>query len=75
MLRTAQCNSSGFRGKVQDLEESLEQTKKLQKTIENITLKKTNIPKKKLTQILKNKIDWYMTAEEALGLGVIDEIL
>ena len=67
--------SSGFRGKVQDLEESLEQTKKLQKIIENITLKKTNIPKKKLTQILKNKVDWYMTAEEALGLGVIDEII
>ena len=53
----------------------MEQTKKLQKTIENITLKRTNIPKKKLTQILKNKIDWYMTAEEALGLGVVDEIL
>ena len=67
--------SSGFRGKVQDLEESLEQTKKLQKVIEDITLKRTNIPKKKLTQVLKNKIDWYMTAEEALGLGVVDEIL
>tara|TARA_R110000796_G_scaffold52517_10_gene123765 strand:- start:1962 stop:2456 length:495 start_codon:yes stop_codon:yes gene_type:complete len=67
--------ASGFRGKVQDLEESLEQTKKLQKVIEDITLKRTNIPKKKLTQILKNKVDWYMTAEEALGLGVIDEIL
>ena len=67
--------SSGFRGKVQDLEESLEQTKKLQKTIEDITLKRTNIPKKKLTQVLKNKVDWYMTAQEALGLGVIDEIL
>ncbi len=67
--------SSGFRGKVQDLEESLEQTKKLQKIIEDITLKRTNIPKKKLTQVLKNKVDWYMTAQEALGLGVIDEIL
>lgn len=67
--------STGFRGKIQDMEESLEQTKKLQKTIEDITLKKTNIPKKKLAQILKNKIDWYMTAEEALGLGVVDGII
>ena len=67
--------STGFRGKVQDMEESLEETKRLQKKIEDITLKRTNIPKKKLTQVLKNKVDWYMTAEEALGLGVIDEII
>ncbi len=57
------------------MEETLEETKRLQKKIEDITLKRTNIPKKKLTQILKNKIDWYMTAEEALGLGVIDGIV
>ena len=43
------------------MEESLEQTKKLQKKIEDITLKRTNIPKKKLSQVLKNKVDWYMT--------------
>lgn len=67
--------STGFRGKVQDMEESLEETKRLQKKIEDITLRRTNIPKKKLTQVLKNKVDWYMTAEEALGLGVIDEII
>jgi len=67
--------SSGFRGKVQDMEQSLEQTKKLQKKIEEITLTKTNISKKKLKEILKNKVDWYMTAEEALDLGVIDEII
>jgi len=67
--------STGFRGNVQDMEESLEETKRLQKKIEDITLKRTNIPKKKLTQVLKNKVDWYMTAEEALGLGVIDGIV
>ena len=57
------------------MEESLEQTKKLQKKIEEITLDRTNISKKKLKEILKNKADWYMTAEEALALGVIDGIL
>jgi len=67
--------STGFRGKIQDMEESLEETKRLQKKIEDITLRKTNIPKKKLTQVLKNKIDWHMSAEEALGLGVIDGII
>jgi ATP-dependent Clp protease protease subunit len=67
--------STGFRGKVQDMEESLEETKRLQKVIEKITLARTEIPKKKLKEVLKNKIDWYMTAKEALELGVIDEII
>jgi len=67
--------SCGFWGKVKDLEEKLEETKRLQKKIEDMTLEKTSISKKKLKEVLKNKIDWYMSAEEALTLGVIDEIL
>lgn len=67
--------STGFFGKVQDMEESLEETKRLQKKIEDITLERTSISKKRLKEVLKNKIDWFMTAEEALKLGVIDEIV
>jgi ATP-dependent Clp protease protease subunit len=67
--------SSGFIGKVKDLEEKLEETKRLQKKIEEMTLRLTKISKKKLTEILKNKVDWFMTAESALELGVIDEIV
>ena len=67
--------SSSSRGKVQDLEENLQETKRLQKKIEEITLERTTISKKKLKEILKNKVDWYMTAQEALALGVIDEIV
>ena len=67
--------STGFRGKVQDMEESLEETKRLQKMIEKITLARTEIPKKRLKEVLKNKVDWYMTAKEALELGVIDGII
>jgi ATP-dependent protease ClpP protease subunit len=57
------------------MEESLEQTKKLQAKIEQITLDRTQITKKKLKEVLKNKVDWYMTADEALLLGVIDGII
>ena len=67
--------SSSSRGKVQDLEENLQETKRLQQKIEEITLQRTTISKKKLKEILKNKVDWYMTAQEALALGVIDEIV
>ena len=67
--------STGFYGKIQDMEERLQETKRLQKLIEDITLERTNISKKKLTDVLKNKVDWYMSAEEAVKLGVIDEII
>jgi len=67
--------STGFWGKVQDMEEKLEEAKRLQEQIEEYTKEKTKIGKKKLKQILENKIDWYMTSEEALELGVVDEIL
>ena len=67
--------STGFYGKVKDMEESLLEAKRLQKKIEDITLAKTKISQKKLKEVLKNKTDWYMAAEEALTLGVIDEIL
>ncbi len=67
--------SSGFWGKVQDMEESLEESKRLQKKIEKMVLDKTSISKDKLKQVLKNKVDWYMTSKEALRLGVVDEII
>jgi ATP-dependent Clp protease protease subunit len=67
--------SSGFYGKVKDMEEKLEETKRIQSKIEEMTIRLTKISKKKLSDILKNKIDWYMTTEEALSLGVIDEVI
>ena len=67
--------SSGGWGKLKDLEEDLAETKRLQKLIEKITLEKTKISKDRLKEVFKGKIDWFMNADEALKLGVVDEIL
>jgi ATP-dependent Clp protease protease subunit len=67
--------STGLFGTTKDVEEGLKETKRLQKKIEEITLDRTKITKKRLKKVFKNKIDWFMSAEEALSLGVIDEIL
>jgi ATP-dependent Clp protease protease subunit len=67
--------SSGFYGKVKDMEEKLEETKRLQSKIEEMTFRLTKISKRKLADVLKNKVDWYMTAEEAVSLGVVDAIV
>ena len=67
--------STGFWGSVQDMKENYQETKRLQKKIEKITLDKTNISKSKLKEILTTKKDWFMNSKEAISYGVIDEIV
>lgn len=67
--------SNGFYGKVKDMEEDLEETKRLQLFIEDHTLSKTKITREQLRENYKRKKDWYMPSKKALKLGVIDEIL
>lgn len=62
-------------GRLKDMEEDLEETKRLQGIIEKLTLERTKITTKKLEKVYKTKKDWFMTAEEALKLGVVDEIV
>lgn len=62
-------------GTVKTIEEDINETKRLQKLIEKITLEKTKISKERLKEVYEKKLDWYMTAEEALKLSVVDEIL
>lgn len=62
-------------GKLKDIEEDANETKRLQAMLEEITLENTKITPKKLKKVYKGKFDWFMNAEESLKLGVIDEIL
>lgn len=67
--------STGFWGKVKDLEEEYKETKRLQKKFEKLTLERTKITKTRLKEILKTKHDWFMDADEALKQGVVDSII
>ena len=67
--------SSGVAGTARSMEEKIKETKRLQKTLEEIVLDKTKISKKQLKEIFHTKKDWYMSSEEAKKLGVVDEIL
>jgi ATP-dependent Clp protease protease subunit len=62
-------------GTLKEIEEDIMETKRLQETIEEITLERTKITKKKLKEIYDGKVDWFMSAKEAVELGVVDEIL
>ena len=67
--------SSGKYGTLQEIEESVEELKRLNKLLKNHTLKRTKISKEKLKECHTNKLDWYITSEDALKLEIIDEIL
>lgn len=67
--------SSGVVGNLKEMEEKVEEVKRLQKQLESIVKEKTKISKKVLREIFDTKKDWHMSAEEALELNVVDEIL
>lgn len=67
--------SSGAIGKLADLEESVDEAKRLNKVLFDIIEKETRITKAQLEEIYNKKQDWFITAEEALKLGLITEII
>ena len=67
--------SGGFIGKIADMEESVDESKRLNNILFDIIEKETNITKSKLMDIYERKKDWFITADEALELGIITEII
>lgn len=62
-------------GHIQSMKEDMEHNEVLQNKIEELTLKYTNFSKQEIEEIRKYKLDKYMTAEECLEKGIIDEII
>jgi ATP-dependent Clp protease protease subunit len=60
---------------LQDMEESVDETKALWIRLKELITKYTNITDEQLEDIKSRKFDWFMWSEEALELGVIDQII
>ena len=56
-------------------EQELREGKRLWKVYDGIILANTNIQAKTLEAVRKQSKEWYISAQEALSLGIIDEIL
>lgn len=67
--------SSGAIGKLGDLVIDVEEAKRVQQKFNKLVLSNSKITKSKLQKNFLNKEDWYMDAEQALELGVIDKII
>lgn len=66
--------SSWVAGKVQDIEDDLEETKRLGDIMKNIYAERSKITLKQLKDIDKQKKDWVLNTEEALDVGLITGI-
>lgn len=65
--------SGDMYGKFSEMEDSMESYSALMKCLKNIYKEYTKIPMKKLDELMKRDI--YLTAEECLEYGIIDQIL
>ena len=61
--------------KLQFHEQEVKEGRRLWQLYDNIITTNTNIPIKTLELVRKQQKEWYMSAQEALKWGIIDEIL
>lgn len=67
--------SSMAMGFLQDMEESIEETKRINDLLFSIIESRTKITREMLSEVAEKKKDWYLTAEKAFELGIITEII
>lgn len=67
--------TSGVIGKIADMEESIDEAKRINRVIFDIIEKETKITHSWLKEIYNKRKDWFFTAEEALEIGLITEII
>lgn len=65
----------GAEGKLVELIENVEQKKMLQEMLDDYLVSKTFIKKNKILQLRSTKTDWFFTGQEAIDLGVADELI
>lgn len=65
---------SGAEGDPFHLQNEINEIKRIEKTFTKIMIKETKIKKKTLDDILNARIDYYVTPQEAIRLGIADQI-
>lgn len=66
---------SGTWGKLKELEDNVIETKRVNEIYFNAIVSNTKITRQQLDDIQEKKQDWFITADEALKLGIVDKII
>ena len=62
-------------GSLREMEDTISEASRVNDILFNIIKTKTDVTEEQLNDVLKNKKDWFITAQEALKLGIITEII
>jgi Protease subunit of ATP-dependent Clp proteases len=62
-------------GNIEKIERILKEDKRMMDIVYKIVLSKTKLTKEQLDENFEKKIDWYISSEEALKYGIVDEIM
>ena len=62
-------------GTLRDMEETVAEVSRINDMLFKVIKSKTKITEERLNQVIQQKQDWIITAEEALELGIITELL
>ena len=62
-------------GSLREMEDSLAEASRINEMLFTIIKTKTKVTEEQLNEVLQCKKDWFLTAEEALRLGILTEIL
>lgn len=60
---------------IEGIQQSIDQTKRVVKRMDGLITAYTNIPQTKLDKVKKLKQNWYIFGDEAVELGLVDELL
>lgn len=67
---------SGYnRGKYLDMKQDFKDVERDQNEIIKYILSRTKITKERIDEVVEKKIDWYIYSDEAIKLGIADEII
>lgn len=62
-------------GTLRDMEETVAEVSRINEMLFKVIRSKTKVTEERLNQVIRQKQDWFITAEEALELGILTEII
>ena len=62
-------------GTLREMEDTVAEASRINEILFNIIKSKTKVTEDQLNEVLQKKKDWFMTAEEALSLGLLTELI
>ena len=62
-------------GTLREMEDTVAEASRINDILFNIIKSKTKVTEDQLNEVLQKKKDWFLTAEEALDLGILTDLL